>query len=338
VLPAEPQDWRPLLDQELSRLPPKYRAVVVLCELEGRPRREAARLLDVPEGTLSSRLAAAHRILARRLVRRGLLPAGALAALFEGVAPAAVPAALQEATVRSASLVAAGLEVAVTAPVFLMKGVLQTMFLLKLKCAVAAVLVVAALGAGGLAYQAGRPAAAQAGEPGGKPRNELEALRRENELLKLNLEVVLEKVRALQTQLAASKGREKTASERVLKEMRAKAEAQRQQARSALEAVARELQARQYRTLLEAARAARAARARAKADAKGEAPGRESRATADRIHELEAALQALRDARDTEARRRAADALEKAMLKLRKQLPAPPRPDPTRKNLFGPKK
>ena len=58
VAPAEARDWVPLLDRELSRLPEKYRAAIVLCDLEGRTRKEAARLLGVPEGTLSSRLAA----------------------------------------------------------------------------------------------------------------------------------------------------------------------------------------------------------------------------------------------------------------------------------------
>src|SRR5581483_9321050 len=54
---GESLDLRPLLDQHLERLPAAYRAAVVLCDLEGRTKREAARQLGVPEGTLSSRLA-----------------------------------------------------------------------------------------------------------------------------------------------------------------------------------------------------------------------------------------------------------------------------------------
>src|SRR5438552_13817363 len=55
VAPPEAQDWLPLLDRELNRLPEKYRSAIVLCDLEGRMRREAARLLNIAEGTLSSR-------------------------------------------------------------------------------------------------------------------------------------------------------------------------------------------------------------------------------------------------------------------------------------------
>src|SRR5262249_46858507 len=76
-------DLRPLLDQELSRLPDKYRAVIVLCELEGKTRKEAARHFRLPEGTVASRLATARAMLARRLARSGsAVSGGALAALL----------------------------------------------------------------------------------------------------------------------------------------------------------------------------------------------------------------------------------------------------------------
>jgi hypothetical protein len=96
VGPAEVRDWLPLLDREVSRLPEKYRAAVVLCDLEGRTRREAARQLAIPEGTLSSRLTTARRLLARRLTARGVtLTAGALAV--------ALPAALVVAGIALAA-------------------------------------------------------------------------------------------------------------------------------------------------------------------------------------------------------------------------------------------
>jgi RNA polymerase sigma factor (sigma-70 family) len=71
VEPQQVEDWRPLLDQELSRLPEKYRTPVVLCDLQGQSRREAARQLRLPDGTLSRRLVAGRRLLAERLSRRG---------------------------------------------------------------------------------------------------------------------------------------------------------------------------------------------------------------------------------------------------------------------------
>src|SRR5262245_31193708 len=55
------RDVRPLLDEELNRLPDKYRVPVVLCDLEGRKRKEVARQLHITAGTLSSRVGTARR-------------------------------------------------------------------------------------------------------------------------------------------------------------------------------------------------------------------------------------------------------------------------------------
>src|SRR5205807_9848191 len=62
-------DLQPLLDRELSGLPDRYRSVIVLCELEGKTRKEAARQLGCPEGTVAGRLARARALLARRMSR-----------------------------------------------------------------------------------------------------------------------------------------------------------------------------------------------------------------------------------------------------------------------------
>jgi RNA polymerase sigma factor (sigma-70 family) len=144
------RDLRGLLDRELNRLPDKYRVPVVLCDLQGRTRRDVADQLGVPVGTLSGRLTTAHRLLARRLGRYGLsLAGGALAAvLSEGAAPACVPAPLVAATVEAA----AG---AVSAPAAaLAEGVVKALLLRKLKIVTAVVLAAApVVGAAVLAHQ-----------------------------------------------------------------------------------------------------------------------------------------------------------------------------------------
>src|SRR5262249_20033095 len=98
-------DLRPVLDPELDRLPARYRAVLLLRDLEGRTRKEAAQHLGWPEGTVASRLASARYKLARRLGRYRLaLTAAALAEVLSQNALADVSAAVISRAIQGARL------------------------------------------------------------------------------------------------------------------------------------------------------------------------------------------------------------------------------------------
>jgi RNA polymerase sigma factor (sigma-70 family) len=97
-----------LLDEELRRLPEKYRSAVLLCCVEGRTHAEAARQLGCPVGTLRSRLERGRELLGARLARRGVSPAAPLLAGLSATAvvPAALPSGgmLGSASIRAATL------------------------------------------------------------------------------------------------------------------------------------------------------------------------------------------------------------------------------------------
>ncbi len=135
--PAEqPRDWLVLLERAVSGLPERYRTPLVLCHLQGHSRQVAARQLGLPEGTLSSRLATARQLLAKRLARHRLaLSMGVvLTALSDEAVTAALPSSLIASTVQDALRIATGQPVTTPAAV-LMKEVLHTMLLTKVKLA-----------------------------------------------------------------------------------------------------------------------------------------------------------------------------------------------------------
>jgi len=136
--PFVSSELRVVLDDELARLPERYRAAIVLCELEGLSRRRAAAQLGISEGTLSSRLARAKIQLKDRLTRRGLaLSAAALGSfLAQDALAVVVPPSLADSTIQLATLVSSGSSLAgiVSTPVAtLTEGVLKAMLFAKVK-------------------------------------------------------------------------------------------------------------------------------------------------------------------------------------------------------------
>src|SRR6516165_6956135 len=178
-------DLQFVLDEMLSRLPDHYRGVIVLCDLEGLTRKEAARQLAIPEGSVASRLARARALLAKRLARRGVFSGGSVAAvLASGSASGAAPPALVASTIKAATLVTAGRAAAtgvISAKVAaLTEGVTSAMLITKIRGVVLlALALVAVTLAAGMTVLAFEPQVEPKGEawPGAaKPSGPVEAL------------------------------------------------------------------------------------------------------------------------------------------------------------------
>ncbi len=142
------------LDHELENLAEKYRAPLVLCDLEGMTRNDAAKKLGWSLGSLNWRLAKARSLVADGLKRHGLhISIGALTAFFQQAAQARVPASLLTATVKLNGAGAGNAAVSTTVA-SITDGVVKAMVLGKLKIAVMMVLMLGALaiGVGGITY------------------------------------------------------------------------------------------------------------------------------------------------------------------------------------------
>jgi RNA polymerase sigma factor (sigma-70 family) len=175
---TEEVSWREVrvaLDEELARLPDRWRAPLVLCYLQGKTRDEAARELGWSVGTLRGRLERGRNLLRRRLTRRGLsLSAALLGGTPAQGASAGIPAGLVPLTVSSAIASGAGAAIGTARAAALAEGVLRTMFVTRLTRVALVLFTVIALGTAGIALRpmlAGPLAGAerQATTPRGEP-------------------------------------------------------------------------------------------------------------------------------------------------------------------------
>jgi RNA polymerase sigma factor (sigma-70 family) len=175
---AEQREARLLIDDEVGRLPDKFRVPFVLCCLEGRSNAEAARELGCPLGTVDSRLARARARLCERLSRRGVaLSAGLFTALL---AEASAPGTLVASTAKAAALVSAPQALAAglisTNVAALTEGVLRAMWMTKLKAVSGVVLAVALAGAGAGAFTYGVAADGPPAASGAKEESKIAGL------------------------------------------------------------------------------------------------------------------------------------------------------------------
>ncbi len=169
--------WREvqqILDDELHRLPERFRVPLVLCYLEGKTQAEAAAQLGWSKGTLRRRLEQGQALLRRRLLRRDpTLATNHLAVVLAApLAAPALPAALVLPTTRAAMRFVAGpsavQEVIAPHVIALTDGVWPTLWATKLKMVAAALLLTVGLATAGMGF-VGWPVTTATDSAGGTP-------------------------------------------------------------------------------------------------------------------------------------------------------------------------
>jgi RNA polymerase sigma factor (sigma-70 family) len=161
-------DVQATLDGALAELPEKYRAVLVLCYLEGRTQEEAGRHLGCPLATVRTRVARGRKLLHDRLARKGLtLSTAGLGALLIASAATAAPVPLVQTAIKASLSFAAGqpaMALCSKQAASLVEGGLKAMFITKVKTATAVALAVSLLGGAAVLAQRG-PATTDPGKP-----------------------------------------------------------------------------------------------------------------------------------------------------------------------------
>jgi len=115
TMPSSPEnDVRAVIDEELLALPERFRAVAVMCLVEGRTNTEAAGLLGIPKGTVDSRLSTAKAKLRERLLRRGVAAAALLT--VEQLLTSETSAAATRAAALAANAITVALDYAAGVP------------------------------------------------------------------------------------------------------------------------------------------------------------------------------------------------------------------------------
>jgi RNA polymerase sigma factor (sigma-70 family) len=189
--PAGDSSLRDLLDEEVARLPEKYRLPVQLCYAAGLTTAEAAQRLGWPKGTVLTRLAWARERLQKCLARRGVSPTF-LPGLVGTAAPA-VSTTWVRVTVQAAKGMLAGESPAGAGvperTVLLTEGVVHAMMWDRMKFLALAALVAVALAGFGIGHWAsasdgpgnGRKAAADDADPHGALHLPSQAVMKEKE-------------------------------------------------------------------------------------------------------------------------------------------------------------